>query len=113
VSRECTFNPLKYTAISDLADTRNIHVFALTETWITPSATPSELRNAAPSGFFLVSHPRIAPGNHAHVVGGGTAFLLEELWCSGYSTLAFGCIVMGSNASSAYFHIIVRQSSAS
>jgi len=38
-------NPLKYTAMSDLADTRNIDVFALTETWITPSATPSELRN--------------------------------------------------------------------
>jgi len=30
-------NPLKYTAISDLADTRNIDVFALTETWITPA----------------------------------------------------------------------------
>jgi len=51
-------NPLKYTAISDLAETRNIDVFALTETWITPYATPSELCNATPSGFFLVSHPR-------------------------------------------------------
>jgi len=65
-------NPLKYTAISDLADTHKIHVFALTETWITPSATPFELRNTTPSVFFLVSHPRIAPANHARVVGGGT-----------------------------------------
>jgi len=71
-------NPLKYTAISDLADTRNIDVFALTETWITSSATPSELRNATPSGFFLLSYPRTAPANHAHVVGGGTAFLLRD-----------------------------------
>jgi len=62
------FNPLKYTVISDLADTRNFDVFALTETWITPSATPSELRNATPLDFFLVSHPRIAPANHAHVL---------------------------------------------
>jgi len=45
------------TAISDLADTRNVDVFALTETWITPSATPSELRNATPSGFFLDRQP--------------------------------------------------------
>jgi len=71
-------NPLKYTAISDLADTRNIDVFALTETWITPSATPSELLYATRSGFFLVSHPRIAPANHAHFVGGGIAFLLRD-----------------------------------
>jgi len=71
-------NPLKYTAISDLADTHNIDVFALTETWITPFATPSELRNATPSGFFLVSHPRIAPANHAYFVGGCTAFLLRD-----------------------------------
>jgi len=71
-------NPLKYTVISDLADTRNINVFALTETWITSSATPSELRNATPSGFFLISHPRIAPANHAHVDGGGTAFLPQD-----------------------------------
>ena len=41
-------NPLKYTAIADLAETRNIDVFALTETWITPSATSAELRNATP-----------------------------------------------------------------
>jgi len=71
-------NPLKNTAISDLTDTRNIDVFALTETWITPSAIPSQLRNATPSGFFLVSHLRIAPANHSNVVGGGTAFLLRD-----------------------------------
>jgi len=34
------------------------------------------------------------------------------LWCSGYSTLAFG-LVMGSNPSTAYFHIMVHQPSAS
>ena len=45
-------NPLKYTAIADLAETRNIDAFALTETWITPSATSAELRNATPRASF-------------------------------------------------------------
>jgi len=36
------------------------------------------LLNATPLGFFLVRHPRIAPANHAHVVGGGTTFLLQD-----------------------------------
>ena len=71
-------NPLKYTAIADLAETGTIDVFALTETWITSSATSAELRNAFPPGFFLISNPRTAPATHAHVVGGGTAFLLRN-----------------------------------
>ena len=71
-------NPRKYTAISDLAETRNIDAFALTETWITPSTTPAELRNATPPGFFLISNPRPSPTTHANVVGGGTAFLLRH-----------------------------------
>jgi exonuclease III len=71
-------NPLKYTAIADLAETRNIDAFALTETWITPSATSAELRNATPPGFFLISNPRSAPATHPHVVGGGTAFFLRN-----------------------------------
>jgi hypothetical protein len=69
---------LKYTAIADLAETRTIVVFALTETRITPSATSAELRNATPPGFFLIRNPRTAPATHAHVVGGGTAFLLRD-----------------------------------
>jgi hypothetical protein len=67
-------NPLKYTAIADLAETRTIDVFALTEAWITPSATSAELRNATPPGFFLISNPRTAPATHAHVVGGALPF---------------------------------------
>ena len=50
-------NPLKYTAVSDLAQSHNIDVFALSETWITSSATSAELRNATPPGFFLISNP--------------------------------------------------------
>jgi len=46
--------------------------------WLGHAADYAELCNATPSSFFLVSHPRIAPANHAHVVGGGTAFLLRD-----------------------------------
>ena len=73
-------NPLKYTAISDLAETRNIDLFALTETWITPSATSAELFNATPPGFTLISCPRPASTvlTKSHILGGGTAFLIRE-----------------------------------
>jgi len=73
-------NPLKFTAISDLAETRNIDLFALTETWITPSATSAELFNATPPGFTLISCPRPASTilTKSHILGGGTAFLIRE-----------------------------------
>ncbi len=71
-------NPLKYTAISDLADSHHIDIFALTETWITSSATGAELLDATPPGFMLISCPRPAMSNKSHIVGGGTAFLIRE-----------------------------------
>jgi len=61
-------NPFKYTAISDLADTRNIDIFALTETWITSSATLLNFAMLLPP-----ASSSSAPANHAHVVGGSTA----------------------------------------
>jgi len=68
-------DPLKYTAISDLTESRNINIFALIETWITPSA---KFCNATPLGIFLICNPRTTPTTHAHVVGGGIAFLLRD-----------------------------------
>ena len=70
---------MKYTAIFDLAQSRHVDLIALTETWITSSATSAELRDATPPGFSLVSCPRPAPANlTSHIVGGGTAFLVRE-----------------------------------
>jgi hypothetical protein len=70
---------MKYTAICDLAQSRHVDLFALTETWITSSATSAELRNATPPCFSLISYPRPAPPNStSHIVGGGTAFLVRE-----------------------------------
>ena len=81
----CTLNirsllkPTHYTAISDLAHTRHIHLFALTETWITPSTTHAELHDSIPSGFTLISTPRpCASSNKSRIVGGGTAFLIRD-----------------------------------
>jgi exonuclease III len=73
-------NPLKFTAISDLAESRHIDLFALTETWITSSSTTAEILNATPPGFTLISCPRPAPTvlTKSHIVGGGTAFLIRE-----------------------------------
>ena len=72
-------NPMNFTAIFDLAQSRHVDLLALTETWITSSATSAELRNATPPGFSLISCPRPAPTNlTSHIVGGGTAFLVRE-----------------------------------
>jgi len=72
-------NPLHYTAIHDLAQTHNIHVFPLTETWISPNTTSAQLFDAIPHGFSFISTPRpVSASCSSSIVGGGTAFLLRE-----------------------------------
>jgi len=50
----CFTNPVHYTAIADLADTHNIDVFALTETWISPNTTSAQLFDAIPRGLTFI-----------------------------------------------------------
>ena len=72
-------NPRHYTALADLAETHNIHVFPLTETWIHPNNTPAEIFDAIPHGFSFISNPRpVPPACTSSVVGGGTAFLIRN-----------------------------------
>jgi hypothetical protein len=72
-------NPIHYTALSDLADTYNIDLFALTETWISPNTTSAELFDATPPGFSLISNPRpVSASKISSIVGGGTAFLIRQ-----------------------------------
>jgi len=52
------FANLHYAAIADLAGTRNIDVFALTETWIYPNTTSAQLFDAIPRGFSFINTPR-------------------------------------------------------
>jgi hypothetical protein len=63
-----------------LSESQNINLFALTETWVTPSTTLSELSNATPPGFTLISTPRpVLPADvKKKIIGGGTAFLLHD-----------------------------------
>ena len=72
-------NPLHYTAVADLAESHDIHIFALTETWINPNTTSAQLFDSIPHGFTLISNPRpISFSCTSSVVGGGTAFLIRE-----------------------------------
>jgi hypothetical protein len=80
----CTFNirsltnHLHYTALASLAQTHNVDIFALTETWISPNATSAELFDSIPHGFYLVSTPRPVTSSKTSIVGGGTAFVVRE-----------------------------------
>ena len=73
-------NHLHYTALADLALTHHINLFALSETWVTPSTTFSELSEATPPEFSLISTPRpVSPTNQKKkIVGGGTALLIHD-----------------------------------
>lgn len=72
-------NPLHYTALADLAESNNIHIFALTETWINPNTTSAQLFDSIPHGFTLISNPRpVSSSCTSSVVSGGTAFLIRE-----------------------------------
>ena len=54
-------------------------VIALTETWVSSSTTTSQLIDATPSGFTLISFPRISKStNSSSNLGGGTAFLIRD-----------------------------------
>jgi len=46
-------NPLHYNAIADVADTHNIDVFALTETWISLNTNSAQLFDAIPRTLSL------------------------------------------------------------
>ena len=81
----CTLNirsllkPQHYTAISDLAETHHVDLFALQETFISPATTSAEIADSIPPGFTLISTPRpVSPNNSSNIVGGGTAFLIRD-----------------------------------
>jgi len=72
-------NPLHCTAIADLADTRTIDIFVISETWISPNTTSAQLCYAIPLGFTYINTPRPVPNScTSSIVGGGTAYLLRE-----------------------------------
>ena len=80
----CTLNILSltnrvhYTALSCLAEDHHVDLFALTETWITPSTTSAELFDSAPPGFSLLSSPRPLSSTKNKIVRGGTGLLVRD-----------------------------------
>ncbi len=82
----CTLNiqsltdPLHSTAVADLAQTHNLDLIALSETWIKPETTPYQLAEATPPGYTLLSKHRPLPSNYnpKFNLGGGLAFLIKE-----------------------------------
>ena len=76
-------NEKHYTALHDLVSSSNHRpdAIALTETWITSSATNSQLFSCRPDGYSLISSPR-QPKNSSKSstsnLGGGIAFLIRE-----------------------------------
>jgi hypothetical protein len=51
VNITCITKTVHSAAVSDLAHSNNIDVFAVTYTYITPLTTSAELPDATPSGF--------------------------------------------------------------
>ncbi len=68
-------NSIHKAAIFDIADTFHPNVLALSETWVRSSTTPSELCDATPQGYSLISQPRSVDSVN---IGGGLAFLVKE-----------------------------------
>ena len=71
-------NPLHYTSVASLAVDYSIHLFCLTETWISPLTTNFEIKSCCPPNFSLYSFPRPPLSTSSSIVGGGTAFLLDN-----------------------------------
>ena len=75
-------------ALSDIADSHQPDLVCLTETWIKPTTTPTELVDCTMPGYTLISHPRTPRFQKSQNVGGGTAFLGREPFSQIPSTIS-------------------------
>jgi exonuclease III len=79
----CSLNSDHSLVLSDIIQEHPCEVIALTETWITSGHTPAELIDLTPSGFDLLSCPRISGR------GGGVAFLVRQDLTYSFDQFAF------------------------
>ena len=91
----CTLNicsilhPLHSAAISDFIDSHSPDLFCLTETWIKPTTTFTELAHCTPPNCTLLSFPRTSPNNtcigDTQLIGSTTIISdLPKESCAGY-----------------------------
>src|SRR6218665_1541381 len=73
-------NTKNSTALTDLASSsRPPDLIALQETKISTSSTDAHISYSKPTGYSLLSYPRITPfSKSAEISGGGSAFLIHE-----------------------------------
>ena len=81
----CTLNirsilhPLHSAAISGFIDSHHPDLFSLTETWIKPTTTSTELAHITPPNYTFLSFPRNCKNNTSSAItGGGIGFLIRE-----------------------------------
>ena len=111
----CTLNirsfthPLHYTAIADLADTHNIHVFALTETWISSNTIPlpNSFMQAIPHGFTFISTPRLVSDSCTSSHLFSTNRHLSSLQYYVLSRLITGSHLLSKNSSLSHSHLLI------
>ena len=109
----CTLNirsfthPLHYIAIADLADTHNIHVFALTETWISSNTTSAQLFDTIPHGFTFISTPRLVSDSCTSSHLFSTNRHLSSLKYYVLSRLITGSHLLSKNSNLSHSHLLI------
>jgi len=77
-------NPIHLSALHEIITDNKPDAIALTETWVKPSTTPAELKDANFPGYTLLSLPRShkfpnpTQSIYPYNIGGGLAFLLRD-----------------------------------
>ena len=88
--------------MSNLIDLYHPDLFCLTETWVKPTTTVTELAHCTPSNYSFLSYPRNPPStkiSHS-VIGGGTGFLIREPFTQlpaslpNYSSFESSCLTL-------------------
>ena len=111
----CTLNirsfthPLHYTAIADLADPHNIHVFALTETWISSIILhlPNSFMLAIPHSFTFISTPRLVSDSCTSSHLFSTNRHLSSLKYFVLSRLITGSHLLLKNSNLSHSHLLI------
>jgi len=65
-------------ALSDIIASYHPDLFALTETWVKPTTTPTKLAHCTPPNYTFFIFPGTSNPRSSTAAGGGTGFLIRE-----------------------------------